>query len=150
MFCPSCKCEFRPSFTRCASCDVDLVDDLAAAEPKTETAAVAKPVLQVPMAEICGFLDLAEARRARDLLHEHRIPAELVIRAAPETPVDGAVIEEYWLRGDAHQIRQIQALLAEPEPEPEPQAETFKCSNCDRPVRKEESFCANCGLRFSE
>ncbi len=28
MFCPSCKAEYRPNFTRCADCDADLVEEL--------------------------------------------------------------------------------------------------------------------------
>jgi len=28
MFCPECKAEYRPGFTRCADCDVDLVGNL--------------------------------------------------------------------------------------------------------------------------
>jgi hypothetical protein len=28
MFCPRCKAEYRPGFTRCADCDVELVDQL--------------------------------------------------------------------------------------------------------------------------
>lgn len=28
MFCPQCKTEYRPGFTRCADCRVDLVDQL--------------------------------------------------------------------------------------------------------------------------
>ncbi|MCL5035169.1 MAG: DUF2007 domain-containing protein [Bacteroidetes bacterium] len=28
MFCPQCKTEYRPGFTRCADCGVDLVDRL--------------------------------------------------------------------------------------------------------------------------
>jgi len=28
MFCPECQAEYRPGFTHCASCDVDLVDTL--------------------------------------------------------------------------------------------------------------------------
>ena len=31
MFCPECKAEYRPGFTRCADCDVELVDQLPAA-----------------------------------------------------------------------------------------------------------------------
>jgi hypothetical protein len=27
MFCPQCKAEYRPGFTRCADCDVELVND---------------------------------------------------------------------------------------------------------------------------
>ena len=29
MFCPHCKAEYRPGFTHCSDCDVDLVHDLA-------------------------------------------------------------------------------------------------------------------------
>jgi hypothetical protein len=28
MFCPQCKVEYRPGFTRCSDCDVDLVTSL--------------------------------------------------------------------------------------------------------------------------
>lgn len=28
MYCPSCRSEFRPGFSRCPDCDVDLVDSL--------------------------------------------------------------------------------------------------------------------------
>jgi hypothetical protein len=28
MFCPACRAEYRPGFTRCADCDVDLVQEL--------------------------------------------------------------------------------------------------------------------------
>ncbi len=34
MFCPKCKAEYRPGFTRCSDCGVDLVDRLAE-EPRT-------------------------------------------------------------------------------------------------------------------
>lgn len=35
MFCPKCGDEYRPGFTRCADCDVDLVETLPEAEPET-------------------------------------------------------------------------------------------------------------------
>jgi len=34
MFCPECKAEYRPGFTRCADCDVDLVVNLAEVNPR--------------------------------------------------------------------------------------------------------------------
>ena len=38
MFCPECSTEYRPGFTRCADCDVDLVQELpaGASEAKAE------------------------------------------------------------------------------------------------------------------
>jgi hypothetical protein len=35
MFCPACKAEYRPGFTRCADCDVDLVDTLPSVDKDT-------------------------------------------------------------------------------------------------------------------
>jgi hypothetical protein len=32
-FCPKCRCEYRPGFTKCSDCEVDLVDVLPP-EPK--------------------------------------------------------------------------------------------------------------------
>jgi hypothetical protein len=153
MFCPGCKCEFRPSFTRCASCDEDLVESLEGIEQKTPDVPVRghEPVaaVHVSMAEVCGFLDLGEARQARDRLHQNGIPGEIVIRASPETPATGAVVEEFWLRADAKQIRQAVTLIDQ-EPEPADAGGSFKCSHCSHPVREQESFCASCGMRFTE
>ncbi len=35
MFCPQCEAEYRPGFTRCADCGVDLVDRLPEAPRET-------------------------------------------------------------------------------------------------------------------
>ena len=34
MFCPECRAEYRPGFTRCADCDADLVANLPEAKPE--------------------------------------------------------------------------------------------------------------------
>lgn len=36
MFCPECEAEYRPGFTRCHDCDVDLVERLEKSESATE------------------------------------------------------------------------------------------------------------------
>ena len=36
MFCPECKAEYRPEFTRCPDCDVDLVEELSQSGNSTE------------------------------------------------------------------------------------------------------------------
>ena len=133
------------------ACDVGLVDDLSAVEPNPADAPEA-PAIVVSMAEICGYLNLTEARQIRDRLHRERIACDLVIRVSPETPPSGEVLEEYWLRADAQQVRSVKALLEGAEPPAAAPAETgtFKCSKCRSPVREEESFCANCGTRFAE
>lgn len=37
MFCPSCHAEFRPGFSRCRDCEVDLVDELPSAGADAES-----------------------------------------------------------------------------------------------------------------
>jgi hypothetical protein len=36
MFCPECKAEYRPGFTRCSDCDVDLVEELCPRDDSTK------------------------------------------------------------------------------------------------------------------
>lgn len=151
MFCPNCKCEFRAGFTRCGSCDTDLVEDLNAVEAE-EPENQETPLQRIELAEVCGFLDLDAARRARDLLWQHQIYSELSVRSSPETVPGGPVIEEVWMRADVTHIRQVHQLLDRPAPEPQTvpaDAAQVRCSKCDTPVREEETFCANCGTRFS-
>ena len=120
MFCPTCKDEFRPGFTRCGACSVDLVESLSApaSRPAPPPPAVAGPV---HLADYCGFLSLEEAREARDRLRADRIRSEIVIREAPEAPLDHPVSEEYWLRVDAARLREVASVLGDvPEVEPAP------------------------------
>ena len=105
MYCPVCKDEFRPGFTRCGACDVELVEDLTAAAASPASVARrelppegADPVGPVEMVEFCGFLALGEARDARNTLRESGIRSEIVIREAPDSPPEGEIREEYWLR----------------------------------------------------
>ena len=128
MFCPRCHCEFRSGYTRCVSCDVDLVDDPSAVEPH-EVDAPEAPAAVVSMAEVCGYLDLTEVRKIRDRLHRERIACDVVIRVSPDTPASDGMLEEYWLRADAQQIRSVKALLEEAAPAAAPaETKTFKCS----------------------
>ncbi len=128
-----------------------MVDDLNAVDPDRNDAPESIPVM-VQMVEVCGYLDLEDARLARDQLHRRKIASELVIRTSPDTPAGGDVVEEYWLCADARHIHDAQTLLEDKQPESRQAsaAGSFLCSNCKRPVREEETFCANCGMRFSE
>jgi len=36
MYCPKCKAEYRPGFTRCSDCDVDLVEALSPGESASQ------------------------------------------------------------------------------------------------------------------
>lgn len=150
MFCPSCNDEFRPGFTRCATCNVDLVDSLsdAAAAPAQakarKEAADGQPAL-VPMTEYCGFLTLDEARGARGRLKDHAIRSEIVIREQP-----GTTDEEYWLRVERDRYREVFAILGFDEHEHNAYDDTFSCGECGHEVAAAESFCPKCGTRFED
>lgn len=111
MYCPSCKDEFRPGFTRCAACDVDLVDnldDIVADEPD---APVPGDPVMIRMRDYCGFLELDDARQARDRLASARIAADILIRQSEAE--GGEPAEEYWLRVDADRYREVVPILGE-------------------------------------
>lgn len=121
MFCPACEGEFRPGFTRCGACDVALVpslDERGSPTDRPRFEGGADPAAAVELASFCGFLDLSEARRARDLLRRVGIRWEIGIREAPDSPPEGEAREEYWLRVDAARATDARVVLGYDEPEP--------------------------------
>jgi hypothetical protein len=161
MFCPECKDEYRPGFTRCATCNVDLVQSLAAgaskpAAAKTGAGSLPAGVPLPSMAEYCGFVALDEARRARDVLRTEAIGSEIVIRESAQSPPDGPAVEEYWLRVDRNRYRDVVRLLgydeaaAEVEADEEEVEDNFDCGACGGSVAADERFCPHCGARFED
>jgi hypothetical protein len=151
MFCPKCRCEYRSGFDTCADCAVPLVDDLASAPPSPQEPAP-RPRPSGPMLDYCGYFDLDEARGARDLLRGERIVAEIAIREAPDSPVDGPIREEYWIRFAASDLRVAQALLGFDEAAEEHSADggSQPCPACGAELAAGESFCGRCGARPGE
>lgn len=150
MFCPQCQDEFRPGFTRCARCNVDLVEDLSQAS-RPEEAPPAEADLPVRLVEYCGFVALDDARQARDELRAKRIDSEILIRARPDVGRNGPVEEEFWIRVDSSRLREATAILgAPPEVEDDDASESgsFACGECGATVAEDETFCAGCGARF--
>jgi len=111
MYCPSCKDEFRAGFTRCAACNLDLVDDLSTVAANAEETTKPRPAPPSPMAEYCGFFSLDEARAARDRLRGARIRADIVIRESPGSDLGAAPDEEYWLRVEASRYARVPSIL---------------------------------------
>jgi hypothetical protein len=144
MYCPVCKDEFRSGFTRCANCDVDLVEDLSAAPKKPEPSRsdAARPAL-VPMVDYCGFFSLDDARGAREQLREQGISSEITIRDAP-----GSTEEEYWLRVEPANLIRARATLGVDEVAEEDQS--FLCADCGKEVAAHEEQCPGCGARFDD
>lgn len=150
MFCPSCRDEFRSGFTRCATCDVDLVDSLEAVPARGPRPDPHGPVdVLQPFVDFCGFLDLTEAREARDELRRRGVLARIVLRENPTGSLEGPVNEEFWLQVQAHDVPATVTCLGVDAADSEPDTGgTFRCSECGNDVNEAEAFCSGCGMRF--
>jgi hypothetical protein len=119
MFCPVCKDEFRSGFTRCAACEVALVEDLSRIREPVELPAEGH-LATVELADFCGFVSLAEAREARETLRREGIRSEIAIREAPESALAEETKEEYWLRVDHSRYAVAARLIGYDLPEAPP------------------------------
>jgi hypothetical protein len=152
MFCPKCKDEFRPGFTRCGRCNVDLVHDLAQVKQESPSPAAGPPA-PLRLIDYCGYLSLDDARGARDRLREVQVRSEIVVRESPDAALHQPVREEYWLRVDASCLRKIAEILGDiPRAEEADTASEsdFACGDCGQQVAEDESFCPKCGARFDD
>jgi hypothetical protein len=150
MFCPVCRDEYRPGFTRCATCDVALVATLDAPAPRAPAPVVSEIAAEEATANFCGFLTLEEAREARDKVRAARLPAEILIKDAPKASADEPAQEEFWLRVRPADFRAIVRLIGfEPAVATESE-DTFQCSACGATVHASDAACPGCGLGFEE
>jgi hypothetical protein len=151
MFCPKCKDEFRPGFTRCANCNVDLVESLSGSTATSAPGASVPAGSPLSLVEYCGFVSLEDARRARDLLFGEAIASEIAIRTvSPGAAADPA--EEYWLRVERGRYKDVVRLLGYDEAQAPPEEDdgSFACGECGTEVAAAETFCSGCGARFEE
>ncbi len=148
MFCPVCRDEYRAGFTRCATCDVALVDSLTATTPpKPASVVFAESAADEPMVNYCGFLTLEEARQAREKLRDANLSSEILIRDAPRDEQTAPVQEEFWLRVKPSAYRATVALLGF-EPATAASDDSFRCSSCGATAQASDDACPGCGLRF--
>lgn len=149
MFCPQCRDEFRPGFSRCGRCNVDLVESLTA-DRKAVPSDAPGPVR---LGEYCGFLSLDEARSVRDLLRERRIRSEIAVREPLDASWDEPVQEEFWLRVDVARLREVEAVVGgmpEVEETHDVTDPGFACGGCGHHVAENETVCPECGARFDD
>lgn len=154
MYCPNCRDEYRPGFTRCATCDVALVDSLndgaGAGGLATPAAIVAEVAAEEGAVNFCGFLTLDEARQAREQVKAAGMPAEILIKDAPVTDGSEPAQDEFWLRVRPRDARAVAELVGlEPPAATEGEA-SFGCSACGATVPADAEKCPGCGLRFEE
>jgi hypothetical protein len=149
MFCPVCRDEYRPGFSRCATCDVTLVEALDAPAARQAPTPTVEIVAEEVMENFCGFLTLEEARQARDTVRGAQLPAEILIRDAAKA-ADVPVAEEYWLRVRPRDFRAVAGLVGYDAVDTSGDDDTFGCSACGATVHASDEACPGCGLRFEE
>jgi len=163
MFCPRCHDEYRPGFTRCGTCNVDLVEG-APERPRLGRADPPKPPpgLPVRLVDFCGFFELDEARAARDRLRTRGIRSEIAVRDSPDADESGGLREECWLRVDDQRVSEVAQTLGEITQslavdgqagtngahDEEAEGASFECGACGHTVSDEAPACPNCGARF--
>jgi len=150
MFCPVCRDEYRPGFTRCGTCDVALVESLDGPAPETPTTILAEATPDEPMINFCGFLTLDDARHARDTIRGARLPAEILIRDAPKDADEAPPQEEYWLRIRPKDLRTVDGLIGSERAVAVTADDAFQCSACQATVHASDLACPGCGMQFEE
>jgi len=95
LFCPVCRLEYRPGFTHCSDCDVDLV---AALPQKSAAAQAGMRDLRSPTVLRQG-VSAADAPLIRDALNAAGIPFN-ERRALAELVADGSPTEEFWVNAE--------------------------------------------------
>jgi hypothetical protein len=149
MYCPVCRDEYRPGFTRCATCDVALVPSLDAGAPKPPAAVIPEIAAEEATVNFCGFLTLEEAREARGAVRGRGMRAEILICDPPGSDSRSDTKEEYWLRVTPRDLKAVAGLLGyETAVSSADAGDSFLCSACGATVGANDAACPGCGLAF--
>lgn len=93
MFCPNCKAEYREGFTRCADCEVDLVDKLP--EEEEQDYEIDPDIKFVEVLRTVDVIDIAFIKGALDNAGIHYyIKGEMMRNIRPVDPAVLMVVED--------------------------------------------------------
>ena len=157
-FCPNCRSEYRAAFTRCADCDVDLVDAL---DDDAPTSAGPRELLADKNKAFIPQANLAACREMeRTLLdggvvcyvHAEEADADVALGSAAAMQY-AVVIDE----NDVDEVKKIfkgrfESMLAREgfgslQTEAiDPEADQVHCPACGHQGPLEQGACADCGL----
>jgi len=148
-YCPQCLSEYRPGFTRCASCDVALVESLPPemdlSEQSIKEALAGKHLVAITRGE------LAVIKETRSLLARRHIPS-LMIKDEDSCATCGPprllllVTEQDASRAAQVLEEQFRNMLAQEEGQPVIPADHETCPACGARVAEEQEECPECGL----
>lgn len=155
--CPSCRTEYLLTASRCADCDVDLVDPTALAAE--DEALEAFP--EAPQLECVRVAPLAWIRALSDALQEggvvHRVESATAEDAPPgqrpEIFGDVRLFGLYLRSQDAGAARELDSQIAArlvPEEAPAlAEGEDEACPACGVALPADTTECPECGLGFA-
>lgn len=158
MICPACESEYRAGYTRCASCDVDLVEPSALAEIKARTATPRDSLKDVPRATVAQA-GLAACREIEAALLAGGVPA-FVEANQEEGEALSAGMMRYGVVVAAADLAQVstilrgrfEALLAREgtgafqDTAVDLSADTVTCPACGHTGALVDGACGDCGL----
>jgi Putative prokaryotic signal transducing protein len=116
MFCPRCNAEYVPGFTRCADCDVELVESLPVPAPGPARPEPAGDLVTGDLVTVFSSRDPGLMPIAESLLRSAGIRFSVrggLVPYATVLPVDLQV-----LAGDAADARRILGELSAPDSQP--------------------------------
>ncbi|RME20548.1 MAG: hypothetical protein D6806_16165 [Deltaproteobacteria bacterium] len=149
-YCPQCLSEYREGFTRCADCDVELVDqlgeELELSEEAIQQALEGKELIEVARGE------LEVVKEVRALLSSQRVAS--IILEDKETKVPEGMAPRVVLVVAKHELDRARQVLGEKfkqmvETEgvgAAPELEYGKCPACGTEVPDDTEECPECGL----
>lgn len=111
MFCPRCRSEYRPGFTRCGLCQVDLVDELPPEDAFSSPEAMAR-VLADKELEALLVGSHVELKKAQGFFAGHRLAS--IIAGEPEKQqAEGGLHARFFLMVAAEDLERARALVQE-------------------------------------
>lgn len=149
-FCPVCLSEFREGFTRCNSCDVDLVDhleqEMELSEDNIRAALEGKELVLVTRGE------LEVVKETRDLLSSKRIASIVVDDEEAKVPAGApprvmlAVSKDDVEAAAKILGEKFQQMVAEEGQEVSNELSYDTCPACGTKVPENAEECPECGL----
>ncbi len=149
-FCPECRAEYRQGFTRCASCEVDLVESLPELAPLTEAemrkALEGKELVAVTSGYLEAVLEM------RDRLAGARVLS--IIEEAEKAPpqpglpkrVKLMVAKDSLEAAAACMGEAFRSMVAQEGLQPSTEIHYDRCPACNSPVPPDAEECPECGL----
>lgn len=152
--CPQCRCEYLPTSTMCADCDVALVlPDEIVDEPPPDELPPPSEMVPLRIASVGVAVLLSEALQEAEISHRVDAPPQVSDdpegRASRQSHDQGVAV--YVLPEDEEAARVVDAEFldrAVPDSAAVSEAGDEACPACGDPAPADAAECPSCGLPF--